>query len=57
MAKKFWKSKMFWVNLIAIIAIIIQSQTGEVVSLEVQASALAIVNLLLRAITNQPITW
>ena len=57
MAKKFWKSKMFWVNLIAIIAMIVQSQTGEVLTLEVQVGILAIVNLGLRAITNEEITW
>ena len=56
MAKNIWKSKMFWVNIIAIIAMIVQSQTGEVLTFEVQAGILAIVNLGLRAITNEEIT-
>ena len=55
--KKFWLSKTFWLNLLAIAAIIVQTQTGYVIGLETQAAILAILNLILRVITNTDINW
>lgn len=55
--KKFWASKTFWVNVLAVAAIGIQSRYGFVVGPELQALALAGVNLVLRKITDQPIVW
>jgi hypothetical protein len=59
MAKRFWQSKTFWVNLIAAGALIYQGVTGHevVLSPEQQAIILAVVNLVLRAVTKEPITW
>jgi len=59
MAKKWWQSKTFWVNLIAAAALIAQGITGReiVIAPETQALLLALINLLLRAITRQPIEW
>jgi len=57
MGKKFWQSKTFYVNLLAIVALIAQSQFGFVVSVEAQASALAAVNVALRLITKEEIVW
>lgn len=54
--KKFWRSKTFWVNLIALGAIVIQIEYGYVVSLELQVIALGIVNLILRKYTNEGLT-
>jgi len=50
--KVFYKSKTLWVNIIAIIAMVIQAKYGFIVSLEEQVAALAIVNLVLRAVTH-----
>lgn len=53
--KAFWKSKTFWVNLISLAALAVQTQTGFVVSAELQAAALTVVNLGLRAITRDAV--
>lgn len=55
--KKFWKSKTLLANIAALALIALQSQTGFVVSPELQATGLAIGNLILRALTGQPIDW
>jgi hypothetical protein len=55
--KKFWESKTFWTNLVAGVAIGIQMKWGFVISPEVQALALTGLNLVLRKITSQPVTW
>ena len=57
MDKKFYLSKTFWVNILAVIALVIQSQFGYVISPETQVSILAVLNILLRAITKTEITW
>ena len=57
-AKHIWQSKMFWTNLIALGGIIAQYATGNVVlDIEAQAIILALVNLVLRIVTNKPVTW
>jgi membrane protein CcdC involved in cytochrome C biogenesis len=53
--KKFLKSKTFWVNLIALGALVIQIEYGYIVSLEIQAMALVGINLVLRKLTNEGI--
>lgn len=55
MAKKIHQSKTMIVNIIALIAIIIQSQTGFVIGVGEQAAMLTIVNMILRLITKEPI--
>jgi hypothetical protein len=57
MGKAFYLSKTFWVNLLAIGALILQSHTGFVLTPESQVSILAVINLILRAATNEPLTW
>lgn len=56
-SKKFYLSKTFWVNVIALAAIGIQSKWGFVVDVELQAMVLGLVNLGLRTVTNQSIVW
>lgn len=51
--KKFWKSKTFWANLIALAALAIQIEYGFIASIELQAVALGIVNLILRKYTSE----
>ena len=55
--KKFYLSKTFWINIIAIAAILAQTQIGFVIEPQSQAAILAVINLGLRAITKQPISW
>jgi len=55
--KKWFLSKTFWVNILAIAALIIQTQTGFVFSPEAQVSVLALLNIILRAVTKSPIEW
>ena len=58
--KKFWHSKVLWVNVIALVAIILQVVVGdeelakELLAAEV--SILAIVNFILRLITAKGLT-
>ena len=51
--KKWIRSKTLWINLIAIAAIILQAEYGFVVSPEIELGVLGIINLVLRAITNE----
>jgi len=56
--KPFYTSRTLWVNLIALAAIILQLATGkEAFNLEAQASLLAVINLILRLLTNRKIGW
>jgi uncharacterized membrane protein len=55
--KKLLKSKTFWVNLLALVVIVAQTFTGFVVSVEIQASILAIINVILRVVTKEEIIW
>jgi hypothetical protein len=55
--KKFYESKTFWANVVAASAIALQMNYGFVVTPEIQALALTVINLGLRYITKQPIIW
>ena len=59
MKKSFLKSRTFWVNFLAGCVLIAQGITGNevVMSLEIQALCLATINLVLRAVTREPIGW
>ena len=55
--KKIWESKTFWVNLIALVAIVVQTYTGFVVTPERQVEILGVINIILRLVTKKPIEW
>ena len=55
--KAWYKSKTVWVNIIALVALVVQNEIGFKVSAEEQVAILAVVNLILRLLTKQPITW
>jgi len=59
MQKGYWKSKTFWVNLIAIVAFIIQMFWNKdfIIPVEIQGSILAFINFVLRWITKEEIVW
>lgn len=56
-AKPFYYSKTFWVNLVAIIVLLIQANTSFIIEPEVQILIIVIVSLILRSVTKQPISW
>jgi len=57
--KKIYQSKTFWVNLIAIVGIVLNSLYGIEIDAELQATfataILGVINIILRLITKQPI--
>lgn len=55
--KTWYTSKTLWINLITVIAMIVQSQLGYVISPELQAYLLALINLILRAVTGTSLGW
>lgn len=55
--KKWYKSKTLWVNIVTLIAVVIQTYTGFVLSPEAQLAVLTVINILLRLITKEPIVW
>lgn len=55
--KTLWQSRTFWVNVVAIVALIVQTYTGYIISPEAQLVVLGFVNTGLRLITKQPIEW
>lgn len=55
--KRWYTSKTLWINLIAVIALLVQSYTSFVISPEIQTAALALINFVLRLVTKQPLDW
>ncbi|MFT5875297.1 MAG: hypothetical protein ACI8WT_004280 [Clostridium sp.] len=56
--KKWYLSKIVWVNAIALVAVMAQTMTGkEIVTPELQVMALSVVNLVLRTVTKENIIW
>jgi hypothetical protein len=53
--KRWFVSKTLWVNIVAIIALLIQRYYGTVLSTEDQAVIIAAINIALRPFTKQPI--
>jgi len=51
-----YRSRTLWLNIIAITAMIAQAQYGFLIDAEAQAAILAILNLILRAITEEGLT-
>lgn len=54
--KEWYRSKTLWINLIMVAALIAQMQYGFVIAPEEQIGILAVVNLILRATTNEGLT-
>lgn len=51
--KEWYKSKTVWINVIMLVALLAQTQTGFVVSADEQMGILAVINLILRIVTTQ----
>lgn len=57
MSKQWYTSKTLWLNAIGIIVIIAQLQFGFIIDMTVQMGVLAVINIVLRAITGEDIVW
>jgi hypothetical protein len=59
MENKIWyTSKTLWVNAIAVVAMVVQGVIGkEIIGIELQATILAVINMILRLVTKQPVAW
>lgn len=55
--KDWYRSKILWVNLIAVAGLFAQSQYGYVLSPELQGGILALINLALRIVTKEELNW
>lgn len=55
--KTWYLSKTLWLNVIVITALIAQTYTGFIIDPEAQAGLLAVINLILRAVTKAPLDW
>ena len=53
--KPWYRSRTLWLNIIAIIALVAQVQAGFVIDADEQLALLAMINLLMRAITKEPL--
>ena len=51
--KRWYTSKTLWLNLLAIVALGVQTEFGYVLDAEAQAVILATINLILRIITKK----
>lgn len=55
--KAWWKSKQLWIFGIALTAGALQRKFGWIMDAEMQVTALAIIGIVLRVVTNEPISW
>ncbi len=53
--KVWWRSKTLWLNFIALVSALVQSQYGFVLDPTLQGAFLAGVNLVLRGITKEAV--
>ena len=56
-SKPLWLSKTFWVNVVTVIAVYSEVNLGIPLDSNTQLVLLALANLGLRKLTNQPISW
>jgi hypothetical protein len=59
--KPFWTSKMLWVNILAVIGLVLVGRTGLDITTEqwaeISGVVLAVVNIVLRFVTGEPLVW
>lgn len=55
--KCIYRSKTFWVNIIAFVAFGLQQKYGYVVDEGMQVQALAVINIILRSVTKGSVSW
>lgn len=58
MAKKWYNSKTLWTNAIMLAGVIILNATGkDILTPEVQSAIVIVINVVLRVVTKEEITW
>lgn len=57
MTKEWYKSKMLWVNAVALGVVAVQLFTGFVIAPEGQMAILTVINIILRLITSEELVW
>jgi len=58
MGKKFYESKTFWMNIIAVVGILLFKNEAFIAeNPEAVGAILVVLNLLLRLLTKKPIIW
>ncbi len=55
--KKWYTSKTLWANVVLIISILLQMKLGFLIEPEIQALVVTLINIVLRKITKQPLSW
>jgi hypothetical protein len=55
--KSLLMSKTVWANIIAVIVMLVNRTYGYNISPEVEIQVLAVINIILRKITNEPVRW
>jgi len=55
--KPFYLSKTLWINVIAVMALLFQLKLGFLISPEEQIAILAVINLIVRAITKEELSF
>ena len=57
MKKQWYLSKTLWINILALVAVVLQGVTGkEILSVETQGIILTVINIILRLVTKQELT-
>lgn len=58
MESKLWyTSKTLWVNVLSVVGIVLANTVGIEISDEMAVTILGVVNMILRLITKQPVSW
>jgi hypothetical protein len=56
--KKWYYSKTIWANMLVVVAMIIQVYTGkDWINADIQVAILALINLILRIVTKENLSW
>lgn len=57
-SKKWYLSKIVWVNAIMLAGVIVQQVSGkDIITPELQVTILSVVNLILRSVTKENLVW
>ena len=56
--KKWYASKTLWTNALMLVGVVLLNSTGkDLLTPEVQAAIMVVVNAILRVVTKEEITW
>ena len=55
LGKRWFLSKVLWINAIAVLALWLQLKFGFIIDAEEQVAIIAVINILLRLVTKQPL--